>query len=154
MGGLREGKSSPVASVSCFSPSLHASSLSLKSLNALRSSAANFPPAPSLTFSLSVSFCFGESGPSESESRLPRGEADKLGDDERLSWSMSRPLLKLLLLLARLPTAELLLPCDWPSSLSLSRDWPAAEVGGGTVAGAELSVECVDVGGFGVEAVS
>jgi hypothetical protein len=52
---------------------------------------------------------------------------------------MSRPLLKLLLLLARLPTTELLLPWDWPSSLSLSRAWLATEVGGGTVEGAELS---------------
>lgn len=67
---------------------------------------------------------------------------------------MSRPLLKLQLLLARLPTTELLLPWDWPSSLSLSRDWLATEVGGGTVDAVELSVVCVDVGGFGVAAAS
>ncbi|KAF3839251.1 hypothetical protein F7725_017968 [Dissostichus mawsoni] len=119
----------------------------LASRSALLSSPDTFPP--SLPFSRSLSPCFGESGPSESESRLPRGEAERLGDEERLSWSISRPLLRLLLLLARLPTTELLLPWDWPSSLSLSRDWLATEVGGGTVEGAELSIVCVDVGGFG-----
>lgn len=67
---------------------------------------------------------------------------------------MSRPLLRLLLLFAKLPTTELLLPCDWPSSLSLSRDWLATEVVGGIVEGAKLSVECVVVGGFGAEAES
>lgn len=152
-GGLREGQSSILPSTSLFSPSPQDSS-PLPSLSALLSSPPDFPTPPSFPFSRSLSPCFGESGPSESESRLPRGEAERLGDEERLSWSMSRPLLRLLLLLARLPTTELLLPWDWPSSLSLSRDWLATEVGGGTVEGAELSVECVEVGGFGVEAES
>lgn len=150
-GGLRDGQSSILASTSLFSPSPQDSS-PLPSRSALRSSPATFTAPPSLLFSRSP--CFGESGPSESESRLPKGEAERLGDEERLSWSISRPLLRLLLLLARLPTTELLLPWDWPSSLSLSRDWLATEVGGGTVEGAELSVECVDVGGFGAEAES
>lgn len=140
MGGLREGQSSVLPSPSLFSPSPQDSS-PLPSLTALLSSPPDFPTPPSFPFSRSRSPCFGESGPSESESKLPRGEAERLGDEERLSWSMSRPLLRLLLLLARLPTTELLLPWDWPSSLSLSRDWLATEVGGGTVEGAELSVE-------------
>lgn len=152
-GGFRDGQSSIRASASRFSPSPQASS-PLPSRSALLSSPATFPIPPSFPFSRSLSPCFGESGPSESESRLPRGEAERLGDEERLSWSISRPLLRLQLLLARLPPTELLLPWDWPSSLSLSRDWLATEVGGGTVDGAELSVECVDVGGFGVEAES
>lgn len=150
-GGLRDGQSSIRTSTSRFSPSPQDSS-PLPSRSALLSSPVTFPAPPSFPFSLSP--CFGESGPSESESRLPRGDAERLGDEERLSWSISRPLLRLLLLLARLPTTELLLPWDWPSSLSLSRDWLATEVGGGTVEGAELSVECVDVGGFGVAAES
>lgn len=150
-GGLREGQSSILASISRFSPSPQDSS-PRPSRSTLLSSPATFTVPPSLPFSLSP--CFGDTGPSESESRLPRGEAERLGDEERLSWSISRPLLRLLLLLARLPTTELLLPWDWPSSLSLSRDWLAMEVGGGTVEGAELSVECVDVGGFCVEAES
>lgn len=152
-GGLREGQSSIPPSTSLFSPSPQDSS-PLPSRSVLLSSPATFPAPPSLPFSRSLSPCFGESGPSDSESRLPRGEAERLGDEERLSWSISLPLLRLLLLLAKLPTTELLLPWDWPSSLSLSRDWLATEVGGGTVEGAELSVECVDVGGFGVEAES
>lgn len=152
-GGLRDGQSSIRASTSRFSPSPQDSS-PLPSRSALLSSPVTFPVPPSFPFSRSLSPCFGESGPSESESRLPRGEAERLGDEERLSWSISRPLLRLQLLLARLPPTELLLPWDWPSSLSLSRDWLATEVGGGTVEGAELSVECVDVGGFGVEAES
>lgn len=152
-GALSEGQSSIRTSTSRFSPSPQESS-PRPSLSALLSSPDTFPPPPSLLLSRSLSPCFGESGPSESESRLPKGEAERLGDEERLSWSISRPLLRLLLLLARLPTTELLLPWDWPSSLSLSRDWLATEVGGGTVEGAELSVECVDVGGFGVEAES
>lgn len=97
----------------------------------------------------------GESGESDSESRLANGEADRLGEEERLSWSMSRPLLRLLLLLARLPPTELLLPWDWPSSLSLSpRGWlgaaAAAAMGGGGGGGATLdvSVEWVEVGGL------
>jgi len=149
-GAFRDGQSS-TASTSCFSPSPQDSS-PLPSRSALLSSLVTFTVPPSLPFSRSP--CFGESGPSESESRLPRGEAERLGDEDRLSWSISRPLLRLLLLLARLPTTELLLPWDWPSSLSLSRDWLATEVGGGTMEGVELSVECVDVGGFGVEAKS
>lgn len=152
-GGLSDGQSSVRASVSRFSPSPQDSS-PLPSRSTLLSSPVLLPVPPSLHFSRSLSPCFGESGPSESESKLPRGEAERLGDEERLSWSISRPLLRLQLLLARLPTTELLLPWDWPSSLSLSRDWLAMEVGGGTVEGAELSVECVDVGGFGVEAKS
>lgn len=152
-GGLSEGQSSILASTSRFSPSPHDSS-PLLSRSALLSSPVSFPAPPSLPFSRSRSPCFGESGPSESESRLPRGEAERLGDEDRLSWSISRPLLRLLLLLAKLPTTELLLPWDWPSSLSLSRDWLATEVGGGTVEGAELSVKWVDVGGFGVETES
>lgn len=59
---------------------------------------------------------------------------------------MSRPLLKLLLLLTKLPPTELLLPWDCPSSLSLSRDWLGAVGGGG--AEIEVSVEWVDVGGL------
>lgn len=143
-GGFRDEESS-IVSTSRFSPSPHDSS-PLPSRNVLLSSPLTFPAPTSLPFSRSP--CFGESGPSESESRLPKGEAERLGDEDRLSWSISRPLLRLLLLLARLPTAELLLPWDWPSSLSLSRDWLAAEVGGGTVEVVELSVKCVDVGGF------
>lgn len=149
-GAFRDGQSS-IASMSLFSPSPHDSS-PLPSRSSLLSSPVTFPPPPSFPFSRSP--CFGESGPSESESRLPRGEAERLGDEERLSWSISRPLLRLLLLLARLPTTELLLPWDCPSSLSLSRDWLATVVGGGTVEGVELSVECVEVGGFGVQAES
>lgn len=147
---FRDEQSSIRASISRFSPSPQDSS-PLPSRCTLLSSPTTFPTPPSLPFSLSLSPCFGESDPSESESKLPKGEAERLGDEERLSWSISRPLLRLLLLLARLPTTELLLPWDWPSSLSLSRDWLATEVGGGTVEGAELSV---DVGGFGVEAES
>lgn len=138
-------------SVFCSSPQ---GSSPLRSRCALLSSTDTLPAPPSLLFSRSRSPCFGESGPSESESRLPRGEAERLGEEERLSWSMSRPLLKLLLLFARLPTTELLLPWDWPSSLSLSRDWLTAEVGGGTAEGAKLSAVCVDVGGFEVAAES
>lgn len=149
-GGFKDGESS-IVSMSCFSTSPQGSS-PLPSCNVLLSSPVTFPAPASLPFSRSP--CFGESGPSESESRLPSGEAERLGDEDRLSWSMSRPLLRLLLLLARLPTAELLLPCDWRSSLSLSRDWLAAEVGGGTFEGVELSVKCVDVGGFGLGAES
>lgn len=145
-GGFRDGVSS-IVSTSRFSPSPHDSS-PLPSRSVLLSSPVTLPAPTSLLFSRSP--CFGESGPSESESRLPKGEAERLGDEDRLSWSISRPLLMLLLLLARLPTAELLLPWDWPSSLSLSRDWLAAEFGGGTVVGAELSVKCVEVGGFGL----
>lgn len=128
-------------------------SLSLRSPTVLTSSAAarptllrSSPPdlaaaEPSLVLSWrSLSpLCLGESGESDSESRLARGEADRLGEEERLSWSMSRPLLRLLLLLARLPPTELLLPWDWPSSLSLSRDWLGAEGGGGAVV--DVSVE-------------
>lgn len=146
-GGFKDGQSS-TASTSRFSPSPQDSS-PLASRSARLSSPETFPAPPSLLFSRSP--CFGESGPSESESRLPRGEAERLGDEERLSWSISRPLLRLLLLLARLPTTELLLPWDWPSSLSLSRDWLGTAAGAGTVEGVVLSVKCVDVGGFGVE---
>lgn len=149
-GGFKDGQSSTV-STSRFSPSPQDSS-PRASRCGLLSSPVTFPAPPSLPFSRSP--CFGESGPSESESRLPKGEAERLGDEERLSWSISRPLLRLLLLLARLPTTELLLPWDWPSSLSLSRDWLGTVVGGGTVEGVELSVKSVDVGGFGVEAKS
>lgn len=106
-GGLRDGQSSILASTSRFSPSPQGSS-PLPSRSTLLSSPVTFPAPPSLPFSRSP--CFGESGPSESESRLPKGEAERLGDEERLSWSISLPLLRLLLLLARLPTTELLLP--------------------------------------------
>lgn len=151
-GGLRDEQSSIRTSAPRFSPSPEDSS-PLPSRSIRLSSPAPLPPA-SLHLSRSLSPCFGESGPSESESRLPKGEAERLGDEERLSWSISRPLLRLQLLLARLPTTELLLPWDWPSSLSLSRDWLATEVGGGTAEGAELSVECVEAGGFGAEVES
>lgn len=62
---------------------------------------------------------------------------------------MSRPLLILLLLLARLPPTELRLPCDCPSSLSLSRDWLLHEVGFG--AEVVVSVEWVEVGALDEE---
>lgn len=153
-GGLRDEQSSIRTSAPRFSTSPDDDSSPLPSRSIRLSSPATLPIPPSLHLSRSLSPCFGESGPSESESKLPRGEAERLGDEERLSWSISRPLLRLQLLLARLPTTELLLPWDWPSSLSLSRDWLATEIGGGTVEGAELSVECVEAGGFGAEVES
>ena len=83
-GGLKEEPSSALPSPSLFSPSPQESS-PLPSRLVLRSSPADFPTPPSFPFSLSLSPCFGDSGPSESESRLPRGEAERLGDEERLS---------------------------------------------------------------------